>query len=343
MAKRKLTGHQVRRIQQSRTARREAARERIDRQLDEGDGKSLGPETRGIVITSFGHTLVVEGGDGTLQRCVARRTLETPVCGDRVFWQTSTETEGVIVALEHRRSILARPDHSRRSKPLATNIDQVLVVIAPRPEPSEALVDRYLAAVEAMGVEALVVLNKSDLLQDPVNDPLLKRLAVYENVGYPVVQISTKTGEGLAALGKAMRRGTGILLGQSGVGKSSLVKALLPHQEIAIRAISQTTGLGTHTTTNATLYHLETGGDLIDSPGVRSFEPALTADQVASGYLELAPFLGHCKFSNCSHTAEPQCALKQAVEAGKVDRRRFSRFLDLQAQAGLRDELKYPL
>ncbi len=340
MAKRRLTGQQVRRIQQSRAARREAARHRIDRRLDAGDG--LGPETPGVVITSFGHTLVVECDDGTLHRCVARRTLDTPVCGDRVFWQASTETEGVIVALEHRRSILARPDHSGRSKPLAVNIDRVLVVIAPRPEPSEALVDRYLAAVAAMGVEALLVINKTDLLQDAVSNTLTERIAVYERIGYRLLRVSTKRGEGLTTLSEAMRRGTSILLGQSGVGKSSLVKALLPHREIAIRAISQTTGLGTHTTTNATLYHLDTGGGLIDSPGVRGFEPALTADQVANGYRELAAFLGHCRFSNCSHTVEPQCALKQAVEAGTVDRRRFASFLELQAQANAREELKHP-
>jgi len=340
MAKRRLTGHQVRRIQQSRTARREAARERVDRRLEAGDG--LGPETPGVVITSFGHNLVVEGDDGSLHRCVARRTLETPVCGDRVFWQSLTGSEGVIVALEHRRSILARPDHSGRSKPLAANIDQVMVVIAPRPEPSEALVDRYLAAVETMGVEALLVINKTDLLKDAAGNALLERVAVYERIGYRVLRVSTKRGEGLTTLGQAMSQGTGILLGQSGVGKSSLVKALLPHQDIAIRAISQTTGLGTHTTTNATLYHLDTGGGLIDSPGVRNFEPALDADQVANGYRELAAYLGHCKFSNCSHTVEPQCALKLAVEAGTVDRRRFGSFLELQAQANARESLNYP-
>jgi ribosome biogenesis GTPase len=346
MAKRRLSRQQIRRIQKTREARREAARERAGRTT--GDMEIPGPATDlpGLIITSFGHTLVLEDTDGMLHRCVARRTLETPVCGDRVYWQPTAGGQGVIVAVEPRRSVLARPDYSGRIKPLAANIDEVLVVVAPRPEPSESMVDRYLAAVETMGVEALIVVNKADLLEDRARDVLLRRLAVYQTIGYRLITVSSKLGKGMETLAETLRGGTGILLGQSGVGKSSLVKALLPHRKIATRAISETTGLGTHTTTNATLYHLETGGDLIDSPGVRGFEPALSAEQIATGYRELAPFLGRCKFSNCSHTVEPGCALREAVDTGSVDPRRFQSFLDglaaSNARAGAKRPVKHP-
>jgi ribosome biogenesis GTPase len=343
MAKRRLSRQQIRRIQQTREARREAARERVGRAADDTQAADPAGDRPGLLITSFGHTLVVEDTDGILHRCVARRTLETPVCGDRIYWQPAADGQGVIVAVEARRSVLARPDYSGHIKPLAANIDEVLVVVAPRPELSESMVDRYLAAVQAMGVEALIVVNKADLLEGAARDTLLARLAAYQTMGYRLITVSSKRGDGMRALTETLRGGTGILLGQSGVGKSSLVKALLPHREIAIRAISDTTGLGTHTTTNATLYHLDTGGDLIDSPGVRGFEPALSAEQIAGGYRELAPFLGHCRFSNCSHTVEPECALRAAVDTGAIDPRRFQSFLDSLAAANARTNRKRPV
>ncbi len=330
MAKRRLTRQQRERIHQTHSQRREKAARRMAHQLETLSPDGLGQAQWGLVVANHGPAAIIEDREGGLYRCAVRQNLSTLVCGDQVVWQTSGDGEGVVTAIEERRSLLTRPDYSGRLKPVAANLDEVAVVVAPRPEMNEFLIDRYLVAIDAIGVEALVVLNKIDTLDAAAFAAMEARLAVYRHMGYTVLYASSRSSQGLEPLRQRLIGHTTILLGQSGVGKSSLIKALLPHRDIRIQALSQATGLGTHTTTTSALYHLPDGGDLIDSPGVRSFELSeLHRVDLEHGFVEFGPYLGRCKFSNCSHRVEPGCALLAAVAEGKIDARRLRSYHQL--------------
>jgi ribosome biogenesis GTPase len=265
--------------------------------------------------------------------CLPRQNIGHPVCGDRVVWQAAGPERGVVTAIQPRRTVLARPDYSGREKPLAANLTQLVVLVAPPPEPSEYLVDQYLAAAELTGVAAAIACNKVDLLDEDARRALAERLSPYARIGYPLVWLSLRDGRGMTPLSELLAGQTSILVGQSGVGKSSLVKALLPDRDIQIGRLSRATGVGRHTTSAATCYRLPCGGRLIDSPGVRSFR--LTASEPSDlerGFRDIAPLIGHCRFANCRHDREPGCALKQAVEDGRLHPRRLANFLHLSAQ-----------
>lgn len=330
MAGRRLSQHQRERILQTQERRRQRLNERIARHTYTlGDG-SLGAEQSGLVIANYGATLIVEDSEGELYRCAVRQHLGLPVCGDRVIWQTAGPGQGVVSAVEPRRSLLSRPDYSGRPKPMAANIDQVAVVLAPRPAWQEQLIDAYLVTIATLEVTPLLVANKMDLLAAAGRRELETRLAVYQRLGYPILFASTCSAPGLDALCARLAGRTSILVGQSGVGKSSLVKTLLPDRDIRIRDLSQATGLGAHATSTATLYHLPFGGALIDSPGVRSFTPlALETADLERGFIEFLPYRGQCRFSDCSHTTEPGCALLAAVAQGAIDPQRLHSYYHL--------------
>jgi len=327
-ASRRLTQRQQARIQHSQDRRRHRA---TQSEPELGDA-SLGPEQTGLVIIPYGRALIVEDQDGRLQRCTVRQNLGRLACGDRVIWQASSAGDGVVTAVAERRSLLTRPDYRGQPRPVAANLDAVAVVLAPFPEFSEALIDRYLTAIAAIGVQGLLVLNKVDLLDPPALAALTDRLEPYRRIGYPLLLASSHTAHGLDTLQTWLRGRTSLLAGQSGVGKSSLIKALLPDREIHIQALSAATGLGAHTTSASTLYHLPGGGDLIDSPGVRSFELGeISPGNLDRGFPELAPYLGRCRFSDCRHDIEPDCALKAAVARGEVAPRRLDSYRQLRA------------
>jgi len=187
--------------------------------------------------------------------------------------------------------------------------------------------DQYLLAAERIGVRGLICLNKADLLDEDGRSRFRERFAHYEHIGYPVIQISAKTEHGLDPLLERLRDQTSILVGQSGVGKSSLVNALIPRQDVLEGCLSDATGLGRHTTSAATLYQLDSGGELIDSPGVRSFRLGdLSRQELEQGFREFTPFLGQCRFHNCAHLAEPGCAIRAAVEAGQIRQERLESY-----------------
>ena len=328
MAGRRLTQRQQEQIRRGQERRRERAGQRLELR----DDARLGPEQRGLVIAHHGRTLVVEDEAGRLYRCAARQNLGRLACGDRVVWQTSGAEEGVIMAVGERRSLLTRPDYHGQPRPVAANLDAVAVVLAPEPEPSESLIDRYLVAIAAIGVRGLLVLNKLDLLDEPGLAVLRERLEPYRRIGYPLLLASSHTAHGLDELRAWLRGNTNLLVGQSGVGKSSLIKALLPDRRICIQAVSEATGHGAHTTSGSTLYHLPDGGDLIDTPGVRSFELGdIRLSDLDRGFMDIAPYLGRCRFSDCRHDAEPDCALREAVVSGTVARRRLDSYRQLRA------------
>ena len=319
MSKRKLSRQQAWRVEKiqeeraKRAARRDAEAEQT---LAAGE---LGPEQEGLVVAHYGTQVAVESSPGQEQRCHLRANLEGLVTGDRVVW-CQGDPIGVIVAQLERESVLSRPDSQGALKPVAANIDQILVVIAPYPQPHANLIDRYLVAAETVGIEPVILLNKTDLLE---RDATLRAdmdalLAVYPGLGYRLLQTSSKTG-GLEDLHAALRQRTSVFVGQSGVGKSSLVNALLPAAELRVGTLSENTLKGTHTTTTAQLLHLTCGGTLIDSPGIREFGLwHMSREDVEQGFREFRPLLGNCKFRDCRHQQEPGCAILEAADSGAI-------------------------
>lgn len=334
MARRRLSRRQQARISAARTRRRETeAARQPGRAVTGGDGTALGAEQTGLVICRQGRELLVEDGQGGLHACKQRRNLGILVAGDQVIWQAEAVDSGVVVAALERRSLLAQPGTGDVPRPLAANIDQVAVVLAPRPEPAAELLDRYLAAVEELGLRPLLIVNKIDLLGDePKRTGLAARLDMYRRIGYPVFWLGCRDGAGISQLRQRLRGHVSVLVGQSGVGKSSLTALLMPDLEIRVRALSQASGLGTHTTSTSTLYHLQGGGDLIDSPGVRNFQPQLRRAGLEAAFREFRPYLGHCRFSNCRHLAEPDCALTEALRRGRITPCRLASFQRLREE-----------
>lgn len=330
MAKRRLTDRQKARIAAIQEKRRQRMAARAEASLDQGQ-----PDTtrHGRIITRHGQNLVVADEQLKFVHCLFRQNLGDLVCGDEVIWQATGDTEGVVTARQPRRSVLSRPDYSGRDKPIAANIDQLLLVIAPRPEPGGFLVDQYLVAAELAGVQAGLVINKMDLLSPTERDEFLARFGHYEQIGYPLIPISAKQPDTLSGLYPRLNDRTNILVGQSGVGKSSLIRTLLPDQDIQVGRLSEATGLGRHTTSATTLYRLPNGGELIDSPGVRSFRLGnIQRQELENGFREFLPHLGHCRFANCQHDREPGCALQAATESGAIHPHRLASFHQMVAR-----------
>jgi ribosome biogenesis GTPase len=327
MGRRRLSQRQQARIQAIQEQRRKRLAERAERFLAQADSTTA---RQGRVMIRHGATLGVEADDGQIYRCLIRQHIGHPVCGDRVVWQKIDADTGVVTALLPRESVLSRPDFSGQEKPLAANIDQLVVVLAPHPEPSGYLLDQYLVTAETIGIQALIAVNKIDLLKAQAKTELLHDLYSYREIGYALVEVSAKQEHALDGLIERLKGKTSILVGQSGVGKSSLINALLPSLVIETGRLSEATGLGRHVTTAATCYHLPQGGELIDSPGVRSFRlMQLTTLQLEWGFPEFRPFAGLCRFHNCSHEHEPGCAIREAVSNGRIQAKRLKNFLHL--------------
>ncbi len=334
MSKRKLSRQQRWRIEKIQAERAERAAKRDARESEQLAAGEYGPERPGRIVAHFGRTLDVrpEGGDEAV-RCHLRANLEGLVTGDRVIWRGREDpngrvVEGVVVARGERDSVLERPDARGQLKPVAANIDQILIVFAVEPEPHPNLIDRYLVAAEATGIAPVLVLNKIDLLPEDGGE-LLALLHRYEALGYPVVTTTTERANGLDALHARLAGRTSVFVGQSGVGQSSLIDRLLPDEELRIGALSKDSRKGTHTTTTARLYALPgaESAELIDSPGIREFGLGhLDEQQVAEGFIEFRDLLGHCRFRDCRHRHEPGCALLEAVERGEVHPERFASY-----------------
>lgn len=337
MPRRRLSGRQIQRIQTIQERRRQHLADRAENALAEADSEA-GPETAaqpGLVVVRHGANLAVEDALGRVYHCLARRNIGHPVCGDRVVWQSTADGQGVVTAIQPRQSVLSRPDYAGRDKPLAANLSRIVILIAPEPDPSGYLVDQYLVAAELVGVEAFIVANKMDLLEGPAAEAFRTRFAQYPAIGYPTLWTSLRQPETLVSLTAALAGETSILVGQSGVGKSSLVKALLPDRDIQIGRLSKATGLGRHTTSAATCYRLPGGGFLIDSPGVRSFRlGAIDRDTLQWGFRELRSHLGHCRFADCRHEQEPDCAIRRAEAAGQIAPQRLANFHHIAAGLG---------
>lgn len=338
MSKRKLTRQQAFRIQRIQDERIDRARRRDAEADARRESGQLGTEEEGRVIAHYGSQLEVEALQGThagtCYRCFQRANLEPLVTGDHVIWQAPLDLSeenplGVITALLPRQSLLVRPDPYGKLKPVAANIDCILLVIAPLPTPSALLIDRYLVACELTGIAPIILLNKADLLTAESAAACDALLAEYRAIGYLTRQVSASEGQ-LADLSSLIQTQTVVFVGQSGVGKSSLINTILPHALQRTAALSDNSQLGQHTTTTARLFHLPSGGSLIDSPGIREFGLwHIDEAGLLEGYREFQPFLGSCRFRNCAHREEPGCALKAAVAEDHITQGRWERFQTL--------------
>ncbi len=298
----------------------------MQEQLQAGE---LGEEQQGLVIAHYGSQLDIEPlhEKGALYRCNLRANLPPLVTGDNVIWRAGADLTGVVVAAEDRQSELCRPDSRGQLKAVAANIDYIIQVIAPLPMPHRSLIDRYLVASEAVDIEPVILFNKIDLLNGDNRREFEELLGLYEKIGYRVIHASATGNEGLQEIKELLKDHTSVFVGQSGVGKSSLINALLPGVDIRVGALSEQHNQGVHTTTAAKLFHFPGGGDLIDSPGIREFG-LWHIDQATliDGFREFRPFLGYCRFRDCQHQHEPGCAILQAIEDGDISEQRMNSY-----------------
>lgn len=319
---RRLTDQQRRRIAHHQARKRDAVDDDAIVTVDES---GLGSEQKALVIAHYGRKLDVEHPcDPTrVVRCSLRANITQLVTGDHVIVRLPVEgsepgAAGLVVAGCERRTLLSRPDSRGLLRPIAANIDAMLITIAPLPEPFPFLIDRYLVAADLYGIQPVILCNKTDLINDGNRAVLDDLLHVYRSIGYPVFSISSHQGDGLAAITEFLRGKISVVVGQSGVGKSSLINALLPGTDVTVGALSTASDKGKHTTTTARLYHLPDGGDLIDSPGIREFTlQPLPPQELLSHFVDLRDYTDGCKFRDCSHEHEPGCALLAAEQAGK--------------------------
>lgn len=332
MAKRKLTIQQRRRIAslQKKKIIKEALQEYDGTTLDESSTQTV------RVISHHGRELYAEDENLNIFKCKIRQNLGDIACGDSVVIQRIYDTtqspqediEYVVVAIRERSNLLLKTGFAGATKPVAANIGQIIIVTAIMPRPNPYLIDRYLAATENLPATAIIVINKMDLIDDDTTQLIQDFISLYQGIGYRVIQTSMKQQTGIDELAEALANTSSILVGLSGVGKSSIVKAMLPKEDIRIAKTSDASGEGKHTTTVSALYHLNNGGVIIDSPGVRDFTPIVSNElEITNGFIDVRQYAGACKFSNCSHKNEPGCALKQAVLDGELNEQRFNNYL----------------
>ena len=290
-------------------------------------GNHTNSETaKAVVVATYSRQMNLRLASGDLVRAKIKGRKLKPVCGDRVqAAPIENEPEWLITAIDQRDNELARPNMRGQIEILAANINYLCVVAASTPTADWFIVDRYLCAAELMDIDAAVIFNKADLDNDSAQTR--QALEVYESIGYPTLLCSAKTGQNIEALGRLLATKTSIIVGQSGVGKSSIINRLSKDSRQRTSDVSRGTGEGRHTTVNSVMLDISDGGKVIDSPGVRDYAPATqTNEQVATSFREVKEASYNCRFANCQHLKEPDCAVKEGVEAGTIDRRRYESY-----------------
>ncbi len=284
----------------------------------------------GRIIAAHGRQYIAALEDGSRLPCFPRGKKSEIACGDRVEIARTSSDQGVVESILPRSSLLYRSNEIRQ-KLIAANVDQLLVVVATEPGFSDDLVTRALLAAESEGIEARILLNKCDL-----TDRLpgaRKQIAIFSALGYPVIEVCAR--DHANALLPCLQGKTSVLVGQSGMGKSTLINALLPEARAATREISQALDSGKHTTTHATLYTLNADSSLIDSPGLQEFGLGhIDRAGIEHAFREFRPYLGECRFRDCRHHREPDCAIRQALDSGHIDPARFATYQRLMGISG---------
>ena len=278
---------------------------------------------KGLVITRYGQRQLVELDNGEVFQSVSRQNIGFSVAGDQVLFQKTIKGEGIVTAIYPRKTELKRQDRL-----IAANINQLWLIVAIEPHYQFELIDRYLVIAEDSNLPINIVVNKIELSKK--NEQLESDFAHYKKLGYDVHFLSVKKEKNLQEFKNKLINKSHIFLGQSGVGKSSLINSLIPDLELRVNEISSKSKLGKHTTTNTTIYHIPSGGDLIDSPGIREFQlDNLTEKQIVNGFREFKLLSGKCRFRNCHHINEPGCVVKEAVELGVINPNRYKSYLNI--------------
>lgn len=285
-------------------------------------------ELTGTIIAAHGRHYLADANGEKLQ-CVTRGKKTNVAVGDVVHLKRTSNDQAVIEKIADRTTLLYRSDQYK-SKLLAANISRLFIVVATEPSFADDLVSRSLVAAEAAGIEAHIILNKVD-----VEQPLARareRAGLYASLGYPVHELSARERpeHAVETLMPLLAGQSSIFIGQSGMGKSSLINLLVPDADIAVREISEALDTGKHTTTFTRLYWLSGGASIIDSPGFQEFGLYhLTEGMLERAFVEFKPYLGACKYYNCRHLAEPQCAVLGAVEEGRIAKMRHELYAQL--------------
>ncbi len=315
----------ARRLSKQQKRRIDRAQQTVD--LDHPDNH------QGLVISHRGSVVEVEPEQDSADHpdnlfCKLRSNLGVIVCGDRVVYRQQNH-EPSIIAIMPRDNLLQRLDGFGQIKTVAANVTQILICLSIEPSPNLFLLDQFLLSAEQQSIEALIVLNKIDL-QDPQDSDPFRLNAIYAPLGYRILHTSIKNHQHIDTLQQLCRDQVNVISGVSGVGKSSITHAILPAIEIPIGEISEVNREGKHTTRTSRLYHLPLGGDLIDTPGVRGFNPVLDPQQpLAEGFREIRAAAQSCRFSNCRHLNEPGCAVLAGVDAGEIHPGRYESYRKL--------------
>lgn len=290
---------------------------------------------RGRVLSVFGLTSLVQAEDGQVLHCSVRRLLKTlntdqryiVAAGDRIWFRPEQSGEGVIERVEPRRGMLCRTSKGRRHV-IVTNVDQLIIVTScAEPHLKPNLIDRFLVTAEKFHIRPIICVNKIDLVDAADLQPLA---GVFGQMGYEVVMVSAKTGFGVERLRALVRGKESVVAGQSGVGKSSLLNAIEPQLDLRVREVSAENQKGKHTTTTAQLIPLAAGGFLVDTPGIRQFQLwDVIPEEVAGYFRDLRPYVNNCRFDDCTHLHEADCAVKDAVADGKLDARRYESYCQI--------------
>lgn len=280
------------------------------------------------VIARQGKTFIVEDAQGQQHPCHVRSNAIDTVCGDHVECLPKSQSKDVIEKIRERKNQIERIDNFKRKKTIAANVDHILIVVAAVPAFYTLLIDKYLACAQLNNCKASLVINKAEILnENNIDIPALEN--IYQDLVENFIITSAKLGYGIHSLRQALSNETSILVGQSGVGKSSIINRLLHHNQIKVGTLSENIQQGKHTTSNAFAHNINNSGKLIDSPGVRTFMPVFRdVKEVMLGYSEFLPLLGGCKFSDCQHINEPHCSIKAAVENGTVQSNRYDSYLE---------------
>ena len=277
----------------------------------------------GTIIAGHGRHYVAEA-DGRKLQCVTRQRKTNIAVGDVVNLMMTSDDQAVIESTAERKTLLYRSDQYK-SKLLAANLTRLFIVVATEPGFADDLISRSLVAAEAAGIDAHLILNKTDVAE--LLPKARERLLTYTSLGYPCHEVSARGNpeHAVETLMPLLSGQSSIFIGQSGMGKSSLINLLVPDADIAVREISAALDTGKHTTTFTRLYSLGEGSSIIDSPGFQEFGLYhLSEGMLERAFVEFGPYLGGCKFYNCRHLIEPQCAILQALEEGKIARFRHT-------------------
>lgn len=304
----------------------------------------------GLIIKNTGSWYTVKTDDGRIVECKVKgnfrlkgiRSTSPVAVGDYVDIIMNAEGTALISAIDDRKNYIIRKasNLSKQSQIIAANLDQALLIITiKQPETSTTFIDRFLAGAEAYRVPVVLVFNKTDLLNDDEHSYQQQMVELYETIGYPCIEISAETGMGIDQLQTLLKQKVTLVSGNSGVGKSTLINAIIPHADQRTAEISNAHGTGMHTTTFSEMIELAEGGYLIDTPGIKGFGTFdIEREELTSYFKEIFEFSKDCKFNNCTHTHEPGCAVLQAVENHYISASRYQSYLNMLED---KDDSKY--